>query len=118
VLLRPSVDISNETSNDMLLMASFRLSATPISRCGWGGRERQRTEARHVRICAGQLAGEQGDERACGSAPMVVSLPWPVWTRCRREREELGADRGLQGGAVAEGEPLPRRPNGEAGRRR
>jgi hypothetical protein len=38
--------------------------------------------------------------------------------RCRREREELGADRGLQGGAVAEGEPLPRRPNGEAGRRR
>jgi hypothetical protein len=38
VLLRPSVDISNETSHDMLLVASFRLSATPISRCGWGGR--------------------------------------------------------------------------------
>ena len=66
MLLRPSVDISNETSHDMLLMASFRLSATPISRCGWGGRERQRTEARHVRICAGQLAGEQGDERQAG----------------------------------------------------
>jgi hypothetical protein len=74
----------------MLLVASFRLNATPISRCGWGGRERQRTEARYVRICAGQLAGEQGDERACGSAS----------------------------GAVAEGEPLPRGPNGEAGRRR